>query len=73
MNATDNFEYKGLPLTIDYYYFNPMVDEYPGEEPDFYIKSVELNGYDITFLFESETLMEDLEKAYKEHCAKCIE
>ena len=64
MNATDYFEYKGLPLTIHYYYFNPAVDAYPGKEPDFYIESVELEGHDITFLFESEDLMEELERAY---------
>lgn len=65
MNATDNLEYKGLPLIVNYYYFNPAVDAYPGKEPDFYIESVELEGHDITFLFESETLMEDLENTYK--------
>lgn len=64
MNATDYFEYKGLPLIIGYYYFNPLVDAYPGKEPDFYIESVELEGHDITFLFESEDLMEELERAY---------
>lgn len=65
MNATDYFEYKGLPLIIGYYYFNPFVDTYPGAEPDFYIKSVKLEGHDITFLFEQEASMSELESAYK--------